>query len=423
VEEAAAVVGPLMQKKHLEFGIDIPAGMPVVNCDRVRIRQVLLNLLSNAARFTDAGSIRVAVKHQADRALVSVTDTGPGMSAEEAEGVFEPFCQGGGSIWRDKGGSGLGLSISKELIELHGGRIWFDTALGEGTTFSFALPIAPPPPHPARPGHQIIGEWEWVDRPSGPDIAESVIKRRVVLCDETGALGQSFARVATEEITLAETRELQEAIAEVNHLPAHAFIVNSTTLDRARALVRRASRQTQRAPVFGCSIPAPLRQAREAGATDYLVKPVTRGQLQRAIRTLGRPVRSILVVDDDPDVLQLLTRMLTAIDPALHAETAASGAQAMRALRASPPDLILLDVVLPDFDGWEVLRRMNEDEALHSIPVFMLSAQDPTNRPLSTESLLVAVGGGLPISRVVGCSLRVSQYLLQPEPAPGPALG
>jgi CheY-like chemotaxis protein len=262
-----------------------------------------------------------------------------------------------------------------------------------------------------------------VDRPSGPDIAEPDIKRRVVLCDETGALHQSFSRVAPEEITIAATQELQQAIADVNRVPAHAFIVNSTTLGRAGELVRRASRQTQRAPIFGCAIPAPLQQARDAGATDYLVKPVTRSQLQTALRTLGRPIRSVLVVDDDADVLQLLTRMLSAIDPALEVQTAASGAQAVQAIRDSAPDLILLDVVLPDFDGWEVLRRKNEDEATRAIPVFMLSAQDPTTRPLSTESLLVAVDGGLPVSRVLGCSLQVSQYLLQPEPAPGPVLG
>ena len=423
VEEARTVVQPLMQKKQLAFSSEIPSHLPPVFCDRVRIRQVLLNLLSNAARFTDKGGIRVQIQRQQDRALLSVIDSGPGMSEEEAEGVFEPFCQGGGSIWRDKGGSGLGLSISKELIELHGGRIWFESALGEGTTFSFSLPIARPMPHPARPGHQIIEGWVWVDRPSGPDIVEPAGRPRVVVCDETDALRRPFSNVARDGIDFEHTPDLDEAILAVARLPAHAFIVNATSPERLPALVGRAAREIHQAPVFGCSIPAPLAQALEAGASDFLVKPVTRGRLEEALLALGRPLQSILVVDDDPDVQQLLKRMLTAIDPALQASTASTGTQALQQLSTLQPDLVLLDIVLPDFNGWEVLRRMRADPALGTTPVFMLSAQDPTNQPLRTESLLVSMDGGLSISRVLGCSLGISRYLLQPEPEPDPVLG
>ena len=422
-QEAEAVVRPLMQKKRLTFIPEIPSDLPSVQCDRVRIRQVLLNLLSNAARFTERGSIRLRIEMQPDHALVSVIDTGPGMSPEEAEGVFEPFCQGGGSIWREKGGSGLGLSISKQLIELHGGRISFESVVGEGTTFSFVLPVAPPLPHPARPGHQIMQDWVWVDRPSGPDIAESAKTHRVVLCDETGALHKTVSRIAPDEIALVHTQDLDEAIREVTRLPAHAFIVNSMSPERLRVLVGRASREIQQAPVIGCAVPAPLRRALEAGAIDYLIKPVTRGQLQESLRAVGGPVHKVLLVDDDPDVLQLLNRMLAVVDPTIETFTASTGAQALDQLGATQPDLMLLDIVLPDFDGWHVLRMKSEDSRLCETPVILLSAQDPTNRPLSTDYLLVTIDGGLSVSRMLDCSLRVSELLLQPEPAPDPMPG
>ena len=345
------------------------------------------------------------------------------MTEAEAERVFVPFCQGSDTVWREKGGSGLGLSISKQLVELHGGRIWLESTPGEGTAFFVQLPVTPPQPHTARPGHQIIEEFIWQDRPSVPDIAAPTGPRRVVLCDETGGLSQPFAHIAGEEITLEHTQDLDEAILGVRDLPAHAFIVNSTSPERLRALVGRAARETRHAPVFGCSVPAPLAQARDAGAEGYLIKPVTRAQLEQAMGSLDRPVRDVLLVDDDPDVLQLLRRMLTAIDPQVRSATASTGAQALEQLRLVRPDLVLLDVVLPDFDGWEVLRRKRADPEMGTTPVFMVSAQDPTNQPPATESLLVSVDGGLSISRVLGCSLGVTRYLLQPEPAPFRAPG
>ena len=144
VEEALDVVWALLDKKHLRSEVQVPADLPLVYCDRRRIRQVILNLVSNAARFTDRGGIQVRVQPQGDLVAVSVIDTGPGILPEDLERIFEPFSQGSGELGGDRGGSGLGLSISKQFIEMHGGHIWIESQFGAGTTISFDVPISPP---------------------------------------------------------------------------------------------------------------------------------------------------------------------------------------------------------------------------------------------------------------------------------------
>ena len=165
-EEALAVVQPLLRKKGLAVRVFIPGDLPEVYCDRTRIRQVILNLLSNAARFTEVGSITLRIATEANNVKVSITDTGPGISPGDVERIFEPFCQGSQPLWRDKGGSGLGLSISKQFVELHGGRIWLesDGLPGSGTSFHFELPISQDIEPVARPTRWLSEEWIWHER-------------------------------------------------------------------------------------------------------------------------------------------------------------------------------------------------------------------------------------------------------------------
>ena len=127
------------------------------------IEQVILNLMSNAARFTEQGGIAVEIVQRNQHVLVSVADTGPGIPPKDIDRIFEPFYQGMSDLWRDKGGSGLGLSISKQFIELHGGRMWVESELGVGATFSFELPMFSSIAPAGRPGHQIREDWRYAD--------------------------------------------------------------------------------------------------------------------------------------------------------------------------------------------------------------------------------------------------------------------
>ena len=144
------------------------------------------------------------------------------------------------------------------------------------------------------------------------------------------------------------------------------------------------------------------------------MKPVTRAQLARAIQALGRPVVRVLVVDDDPDALELLKRMLFALDSSLEVVTALSGKQALAEVRRAAPDLVLLDVVMPGMSGWQVLDAMINDEGIRDVPTLFVSAQDPSDEPLASSFLLTAMGGGLSMRKLLACSLQNASLLLSP---------
>ena len=430
VDKACAVVKPLLRKKRLRLENHIAENLPTVYCDPTRIRQVILNLVSNAARFTAHGGITVSVQPEDDRVRVSVADTGPGIAPEDVERIFEPFCQGSASPWRDKGGSGLGLSISRQFVRLHGGRIWLESRLGAGSTFRFELPVTQPLRPAARPGHQISENWVWFERrgrkrraPSG----EVPAQPRLIVCDESGGLHNALS-VYSGETDIVETADLTETVQEISGAPADAVLLNAAAPDAMDTLAERARKELHDTPIVVCSIPTNVQRAAQAGSVEYLVKPVTRADLVDAMHRLGKPVHNVLVVDDDPDVLLLLARMLYTYDPSLTIVTASDGAGALTQLETHRVDLVLLDILMPDMDGWQVLEQMRQRAggqgvSEQTVPTVLISAQDPREQPLSSPALLVAYGEGISLRRVLDCTLGVSELLLRPHGEPDPEPG
>jgi signal transduction histidine kinase/CheY-like chemotaxis protein len=417
IERSVMAVRPLLDKKTLYLQTELAANLPEISCDRTRIQQVILNLVSNAARFTEQGGITVQAVREDQRLVVAVRDTGPGISPEDAERIFEPFWQGSGYLWRDRGGSGLGLSISKQFVELHGGRMWLESELGMGTSVFFTLPLAAPIEHIARPGHSIKGDWVWRERSfraGGLMALEDLSRPRVVLCDAAGALYPRIIRQA-DQVELIHIRDPAQVAGAIDECPAHAVVLNLPADGDVLAPLRGVVQCVPDTPVLACSVPVEVKRAISAGALGHLIKPVTRADLERAIDAIGGPVRRVLVVDDDPDVLQLFTRMLHAGDPTLEVIAASSGRQALQELRLQPADLMLLDVVMPDMDGWEMLEAMHQDDHIADVPTFFVSAQDPADEPPASEFLIVAIEGGISLSKLLRCSLEMADLLLTPE--------
>jgi signal transduction histidine kinase/CheY-like chemotaxis protein len=417
IDSSVAAVRPLLEKKHLALQVTIPNDLPKIYCDHTRIQQVILNLVSNAARFTERGGITVEVAQQDLHIVVSVTDTGPGIAPEDAERIFEPFSQGSSELWRDKKGSGLGLSISQQFVKLHRGRMWLESKLGIGTSFFFTLPISPPLEPVGSPGHRIREDWVWRERTFRTEQAVSddqLAKRRVVVCDETGSLYSELTH-CSDEVEFVDTREPTQAAGELRRSAAHAVMLNLATSADPWPLVETLKQQAPGTPIIGCSVPQPTERAIGAGALGYLIKPVTRSKLEEAIQMADRPVRRVLVVDDDPDVLQLFSRMLHVYDDTLEIVTASDGEQALDQLHRLPPDLMLLDIVMPDMDGWQILEAMRQDKGIEDIPTFFVSAQDPADQPLVSKFLLVTMDEGLSLSKLLRCSLETSALLLEPE--------
>jgi signal transduction histidine kinase/CheY-like chemotaxis protein len=415
VDESVEAVWPLVQEKQLSLEVAVLDDLPQVYCDRTRIRQVILNLVSNAARFTEEGGITIEAIPQGQDILVSVTDTGPGIPPEDMDMIFEPFYQDKRPFLRQKGGSGLGLSISRRFIKLHGGRMWLESELGAGTSFFFTLPVSLPLEHPARPGHWIKQDWVWRERAfrAGQEgSSDQLIRPRVVICDETGTLYSTFTRYS-DKIDFVDVKDLSQATNSLEQCPAHALVLNVAVPQDLWPSVQLATQQIPTTPIIGCSVPRLAQPAIDAGALAHLTKPVTRADLESVLRTVDKPVRRVLVVDDDSDALELFSRMLRLCG--VEAATASSGEQALDELRRAPPDLMLLDIVMPDMDGWQVLEAMGHEQGCADVPTVFISAQDPADRLPVSRLVLAGMGEGVPLRKLLRCSLQLSTLLLKPE--------
>lgn len=422
INSVLTVVRPLLEKKQLDLHLDLPADLPQAYYDRTRIRQVILNLVSNAARYTNSGGITVQAGHEGRYLIVSINDTGPGIPPQDAERIFEPFYQSVNGAWRDQGGSGLGLSISRQLIELHGGQIWLDSQLGAGSTFSFKLPISPASPPEAGPEGLVSEDWVWQERTLWPNLPALPYKQRLVLCDETGTLPAVFSRYAPE-VEFVNTRSLAETDRVLQQSPVHAVIINTASAPKLAGLVEQARQTIPDTPLIGCVLPPQIEYALEAGAIDYLIKPVRQAHLKAALQALDKSLKRVLVVDDNPDIQQLFTRMLSSYDKDLEIVTAATGQDCLAMLRSRPPDLVLLDVIMPDLDGWQVLEQQQQDETLRDIPVIMVSGEDLLTQPLSSPVTMVTMGAGLTVNQLLQCALELSDLLLKTGSAPDRAPG
>ncbi|MBI2939795.1 MAG: response regulator [Chloroflexi bacterium] len=406
VRGAVSAVEPLFRQKRLDLVVDLPEYLPPVDADRVRVGQVLINLLSNAARSTEVGGVRVSARVQDRDALVTVADTGVGIAPEDLPRIFDEFRQAVAPGAR-RGGSGLGLTICKRLVELHGGSIWAESRPGEGSTFLLTLPlfdnVASSP---------LRHEWETWARPARQrDGPEGVI----AVCDddaESARLLQRYldgCRVVPVE-SIAAARKLRASA------PLRALVLTGSSWPEVWQQANQARVQIGDRPVFACHLWGRRDLARELGVVDYLVKPVLREQLARVLRQRGRLPRDVLVIDDDPEMVNLLERLTHSIARRAKVRGVYSGADGLAALRERRPDLVLLDLLMPDLDGYAVLQAIRADEALRGIPVVLVTARGKDEETRTSEMLSITRAGGLTVGELVRV-LRVSLDALDGQSA------
>jgi signal transduction histidine kinase/CheY-like chemotaxis protein len=418
IAEAVTAVEPLIDKKGLAFDLSCPEDLPEIYCDRTRIRQVVLNLVSNAARFTENGGISLKVDTKDGYVVAQVKDTGPGISEEDIARIFEPFSQANERMWQDKGGSGLGLSISRQFVQLHQGRLWVESELGVGSSFNFKLPVSQPLEPVARPGHYIREDWVWREadfRTEGTRTAEQARKPSVIVRDEAGTLRSELSRYS-EQINLVGAR----STADVNRLISDHFADVILLNADADSLVLQENLTQGGAVTVQTYVPAYAARAEVAGAGGYLTKPVSSEMLRKAIEDVPAPVRRILVIDDNPDILQLFSRTLSVLDREMEIVTANGGEEALSLVQQGHFDLVLLDVLMPDMDGWSWLDHIRREMGAQAPPVYLVSAQDPADNPPSSSYMMITTEGGISVRKLLRCSLEVSQILLTPEGALDP---
>jgi signal transduction histidine kinase/DNA-binding response OmpR family regulator len=394
IHEAVEIVRGLAEAKGLRLEVEVPDGLPRLRLDRTRIRQVLLNLLTNATRFTEEGCIRVQARMEPQEVRVTVEDSGHGIAQEKIDRAFEAFSQLHDGEVRE--GSGLGLAVSKRFVELHGGTMWIESALGRGTTVGFALPT---------PGS---GREAPVALLKASRLVPAQEAQPWVLVLHDDAQGVGLLRRYVEGYQFAAAHTVQEACALVEEATPAAVILEPGWAGRwAEVAVR--SRLPAEVAVLTCPLPGLRHLAHALGAAEYLTKPVTREQLLAALSRLPGPSRKVLVVDDDPNFVRLVTRVLKAHDASIGVLEASGGEEGLALLRAQRPDVVLLDLLMPEVSGYDLLVEMKRDEALAKVPVIILSARglEDETAPLAGELQLARSGGFTP-----GQVVEVIQALL-----------
>lgn len=408
--EAVEAVAPLFHAKGLTLTTDVAPTLPPVRCDRLRIRQILLNLLSNAGRFTVVGGVTVRVRTDAAAVVVSVTDTGPGIQPDEQYRIFEPFQQLDASTRRLHGGSGLGLSISRRLVELHGGRMSLESTVGAGSTFFFTLPLAGEPT--AAPN---IGRWfnqytPYLPRTRRPVIEISKPPTQIVILEQGDTLRRQVA-MHLGEVDVVGIQTVEALSAALTTLTPSVILVNDTEVMEDWRLIRRLLPLPARTPVISCYAPGLPEACEQLHVADYLIKPVTRAALLAAVARIASPGASLLVVEDNSAVAHLVARQLNSAEQGYRLLRASNGERALELMRQQQPDAVLLDLGLPDQDGYQVLQAKNADSVLRPIPVLIVSARDPLGEPVVTNRLRVEMAGGLSVRDILLSAVAISQVL------------
>ncbi len=415
IDAAVVAVRALYESKGLYLRIELEPNLPPLLCDTTRIRQVLLNLLGNAGRFTEKGGVCIRARREPGNIVVSVADTGTGIAAADQQRVFEPFQQADNSLRRQYGGSGLGLSISKRFVEMHGGKMWLESEVGVGTTFCFSLPLETSLPvglaqaDDARRWFSPYNDYEYRIQTRRSKAPPLTVEPRLAVLEK----GEALQRLLNRYLQGVEVMALQtpeQAREDLHHAPAQALIVNASPEEGGDTWGRLGDLPYD-TPLIRCWVPAQDEAARQLGVVRYLIKPVTRDTLLSALDEMGKDVRRILLVDDQQEVLRLFSRMLASAGRGYHVLRATSGPRALDLMQEARPDVVLLDLIMPGMDGFQVLQEKGRDPALREIPVIIISSRDPGGEPIVSNTLSVTRARGLSAQDLLNCIQAISEAL------------
>ncbi len=406
VQDVVLTVQPQAQAKGLGLNVSVADELPVTQGDHDRLKQVVVNLLSNAIKFTPQGgrvdvccyAIRVEEGHveplttgpapptrslaldEGDWLLTQVTDTGMGMPKEALVRVFEKFYQVKDDTFRKIEGSGLGLSIAEGIVKAHGGEMWAESpGQGRGSTFTFAVPIVGLEPKPAyqEPLPPAVGLGTLLVVDDDPDIVNLV---RLYLESE----GYSVVTAYGGEDALQTAEELKPTAIVLDLL--------MPDLDGFAVLERlKSNPATRDTPVIIISILSDKERGFSLGAVDYLTKPIDRQRLIASVQKLILPVSQgdqlapVLVVDDDREIAGLIEAYLQGEGFAV--TCAYDGLEALDRIREEIPSLIILDILMPGMDGFQVIQALKANSVTRLIPVVILTAKDLTEEERTSLQL------------------------------------
>jgi CheY-like chemotaxis protein len=411
IKSVVSTARGLIKEQPINLIDKTPDDLPHVSADRTRVRQIMLNLLQNATKFTEEGEIIVDTDVIKDKETnspfvkISVSDTGIGIASEDQEDLFERFSQVDSSLTRKVGGTGLGLSITKHLVEMQGGTIELISEQGKGSTFWFTLPITSDTPteYAGEPSGAVeeVGELEILldeemvetveEEESEDEIRTNPPETKIVLSidDDDKVIGLYSRYLSPHGYQVVPLTDPTKALQQIKKIKPYAITLDimMPTKDGWQVIQEiKSDPELSSIPIIICSITEDQERAYQLGAVDYLVKPILEEEFVTAIKNLNLnengTAHDILLVDDDPDVLHLV-KIALRDEKAYHLQYANGGFRGLEMMKEKKPDALILDLIMPDLDGFSILETMQGDPELRRIPVIILTAADLTKEERS----------------------------------------
>ena len=378
LEYCLSMVRERALKQRILLSLEVDPQVGLLDADRLRFRQVVLNLLSNAVKFTPEGGrvgVRASIRDQ--DLVVEVTDTGPGVPVEDRQRIFDSFQQGAQHAEQAEG-TGLGLTLSKRILELHGGRIWVESETGKGSAFGFALPAGSR--EPALTSLPQVDLDPGFPTESGPGPGPTV----VVVEDDRRSFDLLRVYLEAAGARVVSARDGEEGLDTVRRLSPAGVILDILLpgIDGWEVLAQlKADPQTAAIPVVVVSMLDERGRGFALGAAEYLVKPVGKDPLLAALhRAAAIPGRkhTVVAIDDDSLAIELVRASLE--PEGWTVLGAATGQEGLALIRERQPSAVLLDLLMPGMDGFEVVEALRADPDTKSVPVVILTSKSMTQQ-------------------------------------------
>lgn len=384
VKQIVTVAQKQVEKNGNTFNVICADDIGDCVTDSVKVRQILLNLLSNAGKFTEQGLVTLSVEKKGSQLLFIVTDTGIGMTPDQLSKVFIPFVQADSSTTRQYGGTGLGLPISEEICQLMGGEIEARSTEGAGSVFTVILPVDI---------STIVKMTSYLaEQPKEKNTLESSPKGTVLIIDDDPQVHTLFTRhLKKTSFNVLTANDGEKGVKKaLENNPAVIILdvmmpgMNGWTVLQ----LLKSDKRTAHIPVVMSTFLDEKKKAFELGAIDYLNKPVNKIDLLRVVNGVisNNKTPDILIIEDEVDTVALLEHALANFGWTIR--KALNGKQGINEIRSQLPDLILLDLMMPEMDGFTFLEKLHQIPNTEDIPIVVMTAKDLT--PVEKDLLMTS---------------------------------